>query len=72
MIGVAEHNFGARGLHRFRQHRLHRAGRADRHEGRRVDDSMRGMNLAAPRLAIGGEKLELATHLRHSNSEASP
>ena len=35
VIGVAEHDAGARGAHRVGGHRLHRAGGADRHEGRR-------------------------------------
>ena len=54
MIGVAEHDVGACRPHMLGQHRLHRAGGADRHEGGRPDCAMRGLDDAGARRAVYG------------------
>ncbi len=58
VIGVAEHDLGARSPHRVGRHRLDRRRGADRHEGRRLDGAVGGVQPAAPRRAVGGERLE--------------
>ena len=52
MIGVAQNDIGARLFHLVEVESLHRAHRADRHEGRRANVAMQGANRAQPRRAI--------------------
>src|SRR5205085_4117013 len=61
MIGIAEKDFDLELAQLFRHHRLHRRLRADRHEDRRLNNSMSSMQPAAAGASIGilGEKLEL-------------
>src|SRR5215472_10261455 len=55
---VAEDDLGADVAQRSRRHRLDRAVRADRHEGRRLDRAARQRDAAAARGAGGGEQVE--------------
>ena len=68
--GVAEHDLRAGLGDRLRQHRLDRAGGAERHEGRRLDRAVRGGDAAATGGAVAGQKLEGKTHRR--NKQQSP
>jgi len=51
--GVAEEELRAGARDFFRRQRLNRAGRADRHEGRRVDRPAREFDATAARAAAG-------------------
>ena len=55
MIGVAQNDVGAAGAHVGEMHGLDGRLRADRHEGRRAHDAMRGRDLALAGGAVGGE-----------------
>jgi hypothetical protein len=59
VIGIAEHDVGAGIAHLAPVHALHRAGRADRHEGRRPHQAMRRGEASAARRAVGTQKLEM-------------
>jgi hypothetical protein len=76
VIGVAEDDLRAGGGDRIRQHRLHRGGRADRHEGRGLDRAVGGGQASAPRRAVAGQdrKTEIAHPWFRSGSRrlASP
>ena len=58
MIGIAEHDLGAGRTHVIRHQALHRALRADRHEGGRLHAPMRGDEFAAARGAVGLDQAE--------------
>ena len=58
VIGVAEQNLGARCAHVVMMHALDGRLRADRHEGRRMHDAMRGRHLAGARSAVGRGQAE--------------
>ena len=62
MIGIAEDNFGAGGAHVVMMHALDRGLRADRHEGRRMHDAVRGRHFAGARGAVGGGEAEGEGH----------
>ena len=68
--GIAQHDFRAGLGDGLRQHRLHGAGSADRHEGRRLDRAVRRREAAAAGRAVGAQKLEGQTHRR--NKQQSP
>jgi hypothetical protein len=73
VIGVSEHDFGAGLAHLIGQHRLDRAGGADRHESRRFGGAMRGLDLPAPCRPVAGQKLEFHAHEgARSSRQASP
>ena len=59
MIGIAEHDVGAGIAHLAPVHALHRAGRADRHEGRRLHHAMRRGQAAGAGGTVGGEQFEM-------------
>ena len=56
VIGVAEQDVGAGGAHGRRVHALHGRLRADRHEGGRAHDAVRGRDLAGARGAVGRDE----------------
>ena len=58
VIGVGEHDVGARRPHLIRIHALHGRLGADRHERRRAHPSVRGRDLAQPRGAVGRQQFE--------------
>ena len=59
VIGVAEDDLGAEILEVAMGDRLDRAARADRHEGRRLDDAVRRPQLAAARGAVAMRDAEV-------------
>ena len=59
MIGIAEHDIGAGIAHLAPVHALHRARRADRHEGRRPHHAMRRGQPAGAGIAVGREQFEM-------------
>ena len=59
MIGVAEHDIGAGIAHLAPVHALHRARRADRHEGRRTHHAMRRGQAAGAGIAVGCEQFKM-------------
>src|SRR5688572_27663822 len=63
VIRVGEHDLGARFLDVAVPRRLHRALRADGHEGRRLYDAVRRLELAEARRAVGRSHGE--TESRH-------
>ena len=62
VIGIAEQNLGAGGAHVVMMHALDRGRRADRHERRRVHDTVRRRHLAGARGAVGGREAEGEGH----------
>ena len=77
MIGVAEHDIGAGVAHLAPMHALHRAGGADRHEGRRSHHAMRRRQPAGAGLAVTPEQFEMIGRchrldLSRNNRQASP
>src|SRR5215210_5858962 len=71
MIGITENDLGVEFLEVTLGDCLHRALRADRHEGRRVDGAMRRVDDAAPRGTVGVSDLE-RKHLRLEPEARSP
>ena len=60
VISVAEHDVGAGGGHALRQHRLHRARRADRHESGCADDAARRADNAGHVSAVFASEISKA------------
>src|SRR5450631_462655 len=59
MIGIAEHDIGAVIADIAPMHALHRAGGADRHEGRRAHHAVRRCQPAGARRPVGREEIEV-------------
>jgi hypothetical protein len=58
VVGVAEHDLGAGARHLLGRERLHRALGADGHEGRRLDDGVRGREGGGARVPVARVDVE--------------
>jgi hypothetical protein len=65
VIGVAQDDIGAQVTDLIHVHCLDCPAGSDRHEGRSPDRTARHRDFATPRLAVGGEKLELESVSGH-------
>src|SRR6185295_4230817 len=63
MVGVAEEDLGAQRLEIAMRDPLHRALRADRHERRRLDGTVRGRHYTATRAPFGMRDAKIERHV---------